>query len=338
MKKNTNNIDYQKDEFVSLTEGSGGKEMQFLISSIRKNLGNFKNKWQGYDEDSAYINIGNNKNVVFTTDSYTISPIFFPGGNIGDIAFCGTVNDLSVMGAKPIGLSLGIIIEEGFLKNDLKKIINSISKLSKKFKIPIVTGDTKVVEKKSLDKIIINTSGIGIANNKNILNNELKIGDKIILSGGIGEHSIALLSKRLDFETSIITDSKALINELLEINSLIKQAKDATRGGIASTLNELCEKNKIGMVLNEENIPVKKEVKIVCEMLGLNVYELACEGRFICVCNKKNSTKTLSILKKYNKMASIIGEVTKDNKIIIKTELGTKILNNPTGRIVPRIC
>jgi hydrogenase expression/formation protein HypE len=330
--------DEEKNKIISLNEGSGGKEMHSFISLIRKDLGLLKTKWQGQDDDSAYINIEDNKNLIFTTDSYTVSPIFFPGGNIGDLAFCGTVNDLSVMGAKPLGLSLGIIIEEGFLKKDLSIIINSISKLSKKYNIPIVTGDTKVVEKGSLDKIIINTSGIGICENNNILNKKIEIGDEIILSGGIGEHSIALLSKRLDFETSIITDSKPLVNELLEINNLIKQAKDPTRGGISSTLNEICEKNKIGMKIYEEKIPIKKEVKVVCEMLGLNVYELACEGRFICICNKKNSKEVLLKLKKYNKMASIIGEITKDNKIIIQTTLGQKILNNPTGRIVPRIC
>ncbi len=327
------------DDYITLPEGSGGKEMNNLIASFGFEL---RGLWKNCDDDAATLDLGDGRVLVFTSDSYTITPIFFPGGNIGDLAFAGTVNDLCVMGATPLGLSLSLVIEEGFSKKELNQIITTIKNLSKKYNIPIVTGDTKVMESGKIDKIVINTSGVGITRKEEILNKKIEKNDVAILSGGIGEHAVALLSKRFDYQTSIITDSKPLVQELKEIRYLIKIAKDPTRGGIASTLNEIAEKNRIIIELDESKIPIKPEVKKVAEMLGINVYELASEGRFICIAKKENSQKIIDILKKYNKEAAIIGRVMeikqKEPKVIIQTYLGQRILPIPTGRIVPRIC
>lgn len=325
-------------EKISLAEGSGGKEMEDLIKSFQiKNRG----IWQDSDNDAATLKINSNQNLVFTTDSFVVDPLFFPGGNIGDLAFCGTVNDICMMGANPFGLSLSLIIEEGFPKEDLKKIMDTINKLSSDWGVPVVTGDTKVMEKGKIDKIIINTSAVAIS--ERLLKDEIEEGDQIILSGGIGEHAVALLSKRFDYKTEIVSDSKPLILEISSIKHDVKQAKDPTRGGIAAVLNELAEKNDVGMMIDEEKIPIKPEVKKVCEMLGINPYELACEGRFVCIVSKENAKQVLRKLKKYNNQASIIGEITQEenkdnNKVILNTFLGKRILPKPKGRIVPRIC
>jgi len=247
-------------DLITLAHGAGGKEMDELIRSLNiKNRGN----WKNYDDDSATLDQENNK-LVFTTDSFIIDPIFFPGGNIGHIAFSGTVNDLLMMGANPLGISLSLILEEGFPISDLKKILISLNHLSEKTNIPIVTGDTKVMPKGKVDKIIINTSGIGTT--ETLLNKKAELGDKVIISGGLGEHAIALLSKRFDYETSIKTDSKPLVDEINSIKSLIKFAKDPTRGGIASTLNEVVNKHHVGILLDEESIPAKPEVRKVCDL------------------------------------------------------------------------
>jgi hydrogenase expression/formation protein HypE len=322
-------------DVITLAHGSGGKEMQELIDTFK-----FTNRagWENYDADSASVDITADKKLFFTTDSFVVDPIFFPGGNIGHLAFSGTVNDLAVMGANPLGLSLGFVIEEGFPREDLMKIIKSIDELSLKTKIPIVTGDTKVMEKGKIDKIIINSSGVGIAKKEEALTKKVDVGDKLIISGGLGEHAVALLSKRFDYETDIVTDSKPLVEEINSVKHLIKRAKDPTRGGIAAVLNELAGKHNFGILLNEESIPAKKEVRKVAEMLGINLYELASEGRFVCITSERNAEEVESRLQKFNKDARIIGEITEGNKVIMQTILGKRILAQPTGRIVPRIC
>ncbi len=322
-------------KFVTLAHGSGGKEMEGLIKSF--NLPH-KGGWKNQDNDSATLDIGSGNLLVFTTDSFIVDPVFFPGGDIGHLAVCGTINDLAVMGARPLGLSLGLVIEEGFAMKDIRKIISSIKRLSAMTDIPVVTGDTKVMEKGKLDNIMINTSGVGIAKKDELLTKKLEPGDRVIISGGLGEHAVALLSKRFDYETAIVSDSKPLVEEMGAVKGLIKSAKDATRGGIAAVLNEICEKNNIGMLLDEESIPAKPEVKHVTEMLGINLYELACEGRFVCIASEKNSRLVEKRLKRFNPDAAIIGEITKKKGVIIQTILGKMILAQPTGRIVPRIC
>ena len=319
-------------EKVKLSEGSGGKEMQALVSEIRSRL--YSGKWKNTKDDSASLDF--NGKLFFTSDSYVVTPIFFPGGNIGKIAFCGTVNDLSVMGAKPLGISLSLVIEEGLPKEELFKVIETIGWLSKKHRIPIVTGDTKVMEKGAVDKLVVNTSGIGIA--KRTLDEKLVEGDHIIVSGGLGEHAAALLAERFEMDSGIKTDSKPLWSEISSVIDLIKQAKDITRGGLAAVLNELAEKNKKQFFIEEEKIPVKKEVRALTDILGIDFYPLACEGRFVCVCPAKNSKAVVKKLQRFNPIAADIGEVRGGSGVLVQTRFGKKPLNNPSGKIVPRIC
>jgi len=317
---------------ITLSHGAGGKEMEDLISGFGFNN---RGKWKNCDNDSANLDLGD-RQLVFTTDSFTVDPVFFPGADIGHLAFCGTVNDLVVMGAEPVGISLGVVIEEGFSIKDLDRIMKSVRELSEKTAVPIVTGDTKVMDKGKLDKIMINTSGVGLA--QSVLETEIVPGDKVILSGSLGEHAVALLSKRFDYETSIESDSKPLIDELNAVKGMIKVAKDITRGGLAAVLSEIIERDKMGMLLNEEYIEVKDEVNQVCEMLGLNVFDLACEGKFVCVTAPSLASSVQNALLKFDKDAVIIGEVTNAGRIVMQTVLGRRILPKPQGRIVPRIC
>jgi hydrogenase expression/formation protein HypE len=265
-----------------------------------------------------------------------ITPLFFPGGNIGKIAFCGTVNDLVVKGAEPLGLSLSLVIEEGFSKEELRTIVDTIAGLSKETSIPIVTGDTKVMERGSLDKIIINTSGVGLANP--MIDDPLEEGDAIIVSGGIGEHGTALMARRFELETDIQSCTKPLHAEIKEIKNLIKQAKDITRGGIAAILNEISSKNNVEITIDEESVPLKKQVRALTEILGLEAYHLACEGRFVCACKKEKSQHVVEMLKKFNPLASIIGHVSAGKGVKLQTCYGKRVLQMPSGNIVPRIC
>jgi len=317
---------------VSLSEGSGGKEMLELIKQIRKKLS--RGKWKNTMDDSASIDFSGK--LLFTTDSYVVTPLFFPGGNIGKIAFCGTINDLAVMGAKPIGISLGMIVEEGFPKKDLFRIIETISKLSKETGVPVATGDFKVMEKGSIDKIVINTSGVGKA--EKTLDAKTIKGDKIIVSGGLGEHAAALLAERFELKTGIKTDCRPLWNEIKAVKKNVKQAKDITRGGLAAVLNEIADKNKKQIFIEEERIPVKKGVRTLSNLLGIEFYSLACEGRLVCVCDSKKAERVLLELKKFNSMAAVIGEIRNGSGVKVQTRYGKKTLRPPSGKIVPRIC
>ncbi|MFC1722504.1 hydrogenase expression/formation protein HypE [Nanoarchaeota archaeon] len=320
---------------IQLSQGNGGKEMNKLIKQIKSSFPS--SAWLHSDNDSAILKTGDNF-LGFTTDSYIVDPIFFPGGNIGHIAACGTINDLAVMGIKPLALSLSLIIEEGFPIEDLKKITDSISKISNDTGIPIVTGDTKIMPKGKVDKIIINTSGLGVSDT--ILDRQPEPKDKIILSGSLGDHAIALLSQRFNFQTSIITDSQPIIDEIQKIKPLIKQAKDPTRGGLASALNDISQKTSTQILIDEQDIPIKKEVKSAVDLLGIDIYSLACEGRFICITSSANAEQVLSTLKQFNPRASIIGEIISTNKpeVILQTRFGKRLLPIPSGNIVPRIC
>ena len=320
---------------VKLSEGNGGKEMDSLISRFTKDFP--RGNWLHYDNDAAILktDIGF---FGFTTDSFIVEPPFFPGGNIGDLAFCGTVNDLAVMGIKPSALSIALVIEEGFPDEKLEKISDSLAKHSKATGIPLVTGDTKVMQKGKLDNIIINTSAIGVTDK--VLDTPPESGDLIILSGSLGDHAVAVLSKRFDFETSVTTDSKPLWEEMKSIKPLIKQAKDPTRGGLAATLNEIAIKNNLQVLIHESHIPVKQEVRSAINLLGIDMYSLACEGRIVCIASQEKADLVLEILRKFNPDASIIGEFTgqKIPEVVIQTAFGKRLLPKPSGNIVPRIC
>ncbi len=329
MKKNN-------DLTIKLDHGAGGFASWELLKEIRKIL-SYRGEWKNCEDDAAVFNLGKEK-LVFTTDAFIVDPIFFQGGDIGKIAISGTINDLAVMGAKPIGISLSMVIEEGFSKSDLIKIIKSINQISREANVPIVTGDTKVMEKGKLDKIEITTAGVGIAK-KIIQNNNAQSGDFIIASGDLGEHSIALLSKRFNYQTKIKSDAQPLNKILEKVGPYLNACKDPTRGGLAANIVEIAGKSKVKIILQEKDLPYKKETIAVSEFLGIDIFSLASEGRFIASVAPLNIKKVLTILKNFNKEAKIIGEVKNGKGIFLQTKLGSlRPIEMPRGKLIPRIC
>lgn len=325
-----------RDKVIELEMGGGGKKSEELISKIRKIL-DIKGSWRNIEDDGAVLDLEEEK-LVFTTDAFIVNPLFFPGGDIGKIAICGTINDLSVMGAKPIGLSLSIVIEEGFPEEDLLKIINSIQKISKQEKVPIVTGDTKVTEKGKIDKIEITVSGVGMTE-KIISNAGAKVGDDIIVSGSLGEHSVALLAGRFNYRTKIKSDCQPLTKEIQAVLKYLTSCKDPTRGGLSAVLNEMSEKSKTKFILDEKLLPFKKETVAISELLGIDIFSFPSEGRFVATVPKKDSKKVIQILQKFNKSAKIIGEVKKGAGVWLETSIGSiKKIETPRGKLIPRIC
>jgi hydrogenase expression/formation protein HypE len=320
---------------IQLHHGSGGREMHNLITTLLRDRYVTK-KWNHSDRDGATYPLPNGQQLVFTTDAFTVTPLFFSGGNIGTLAFCGTVNDLSVMGATPIGLSLSLVIEEGFDKQQLQTIIDTMHTLSKTTRIPIVTGDTKVMQKGCIDKLIITTSGVGIADQ--IIDEPFQPGDVLIVSGSLGEHGATLLANRFDIETTLRTDAQPLTEPIQSIKAYVKYAQDITRGGLAAVVNELVSAYTCGALLHEPSIPFEPAVETLSSLLGIDMYHLACEGRFICVADKKHATAVVKRLQKFHAHARVIGELTSGSDVLVQTKFGTKRLAMPTGSIVPRIC
>lgn len=321
---------------VEIEHGSGGQKTSALIDEMR-NILNFKSSWKNTDDDGAVLRLGG-KNLVFTTDAFIVDPLFFPGGDIGKIAMCGTINDLTMMGAEPLGISLSLVIEEGFSREYLRKIVRSINEISKKSKVPIVTGDTKVMEKGKLDKIEITTAGIGIA--KYILSNSgAKPGDVVISSGGLGEHGATLLAKRFNYKTQIKSDCQPLVEEIKNTAEFLTSAKDPTRGGIAAVLNEVSEKSKVKIILEEATLPFKKEISAIADLLGIDKFALPSEGRFVATVPARHAKKVITLLKKFNREAKTIGTVVKGKGLYLKTEMGNlRKIELPEGKLIPRIC
>jgi len=347
---------------IKLAHGAGGEQMDRLIKE--KILKYFKTSSENVEipltflDDSAVVD-----DIVFTTDSHTVQPLIFPGGDLGSLAIAGTVNDISVMGAKPLALSAGFIIEEGLSFEIFEEIINSMGKTAQSAGVPIVTGDTKVVEKGAIQEFMINTSGIGRRtslldgnikevkryrdfNGRWLLDSNLRNGDKIILSGNIGEHGVALMSFRegYGFETEIKSDI-APLNDLMEkILSVggVVSAKDPTRGGLANTVNDFSEKSKIGIILYEDDVPIPAGVRSACDMLGIDPLEIGNEGKVVVGVVKEKADEVLSAMKKHplGKNAMIIGEATDKIKgVVLETSVGGKRnLHKPVGDPVPRIC
>jgi hydrogenase expression/formation protein HypE len=285
----------------------------------------------------------------FSTDSYTVDPIFFPGGNIGDLAINGTVNDVAMCGGDPLYLSVGLIIEEGFSMTDLEKIISEMGKAAETAGVTVVTGDTKVVPKGAVDKIFINTSGIGlIPPNVDIASHHAKPGDQIILSGTIADHGITILTRRegLSFETSITSDTAPLnhmVKQMLTAGQGIGVLRDPTRGGVGTALNEIADKSKMGIKIYEENIPLKKEVAAACELLGFDPLYLANEGKLLAFVSAQDTDAVLAAIKTnpYGKDAAVIGEVVEDHigRVILETRIGgMRIVDMLAGEQLPRIC
>ena len=333
-------------ESVTLAHGGGGTLTNKLINKMF--VSQFDNQYLNQKHDSAVLRLEKSK-IAFTTDSYIIQPIFFPGGDIGKLAVCGTVNDLVAAGAKPQFISTAFIIEEGFSMDSLWKIVQSIRLAASEADVLIVTGDTKVVDKGKGDNIFINTSGIGIVEKGfNISPANCKVGDKIILSGSIAEHGISILSSRegFEFETDIKSDLAPLNNFLKRIkkySSKVHVMRDPTRGGLASSLNEIAAQSKVGMLVDESKIPIRKDVNAMCEILGLDPLYVANEGKMIFIVDSNASKKILKELRKdmFGKNAQIIGEVTSDSygTVVMKTKIGSKrIVDMISGEQLPRIC
>jgi len=347
-------------EYVSMAHGAGGSAMDALIKRyILTRLGGSQAEvpLEALD-DAAVIN-----SIVFKSDSYTVKPLFFPGGDIGRMAVAGTVNDMSVLGAEPLALAAGFIFEEGFPLTDLERILSSMNETCKEAGVAVITGDTKVVERGGLDKFVMNCSGVGrrsplLDGNLHevrkfrrceaewLLDSNIRAGDQIILSGAIGDHGIAVLSARegYGFETQVQSDAAPLnhmIVKALQVGGVVSM-KDPTRGGLANLLNEWSEKSKVGILVHDEKIPVHTGVKAACEMLGLDPMEVGNEGKVALAVVSEKAHEVLDTLKstELGKEAEIIGRATEEFDLVAVETLvgGKRILPKPLGDPVPRIC
>ena len=332
-----------KEERITLAHGSGGGLSAKLINDTIRPFINNNNM---STDDAATVNLSGK--LAFTSDSYVVSPIFFPGGDIGRLAVCGTVNDLTTAGATPKFLSLSFIIEEGFLVSDFERILQSIKEGTEEAGVHVVTGDTKVVGKNACDGIFINTAGIGtIDENVSLSTKNIKKGDKIIVSGTVGDHGITIMSCRheLGFSGNLFSDVaplKDMVAAALKICPQISAMRDPTRGGIATALNEFSLACGYKIVIDEESVPINDSVRGACAMLGLDPYYVANEGKMLFVCPADKTQDVLLAIKKenYGTNAAIIGEVTEEGVgVSLRTPLGAlRRLDTVFGELLPRIC
>jgi len=331
---------------ILLGHGSGGKLSAELVRDIF--LPSFANPLLARLDDQAVVQIGGAR-LAFTTDSFVVKPLFFPGGDIGTLAVHGTVNDLAMGGATPLFLSAAFIIEEGFAIEELRRIVRSMQRAASAAGVQVVTGDTKVVERGKGDGLFITTTGIGLVPEGIDLSADGACpGDRVLLSGSIGEHGIAILAQRqgLEFETRIESDSAALhtlVAEMLSVTHNIRCMRDPTRGGVSSTLNEIAQQSQVGIELEEETIPVREEVRGACEMLGLDPLYVANEGKLIAIVAPDAAEDVLSAMRRHplGASAQIIGTVTKEDRafVTMRTALGTRrIVDMLAGDQLPRIC
>jgi len=337
-----------KEKRILLSHGSGGTMTRDLIDQYF--VKQFENPMLRLLNDQAIFPTPSSR-LAFTTDSYVIDPIFFPGGNIGRLAVCGTVNDLVVSGATPLYLSCSFMIEEGFLFSDLEKILFSMNEACEEAGVKIVTGDTKVVNRGNLDKIFINTAGVGaLEDGLSISGQNAQVGDKVLVSGFLGDHEIAIISKRenLGFVTNVESDA-APMNEmgraLLQhgFGQWLHTMRDPTRGGLATVLNEIAEQSGVGVAIEEDKIQVREEVKGACEILGFDPLYLANEGKLAIFVDSTKADEALSVIRKtrYGQDAQIIGEVVAKpkGKVQLRTAIGgTRIVDMLATEQFPRIC
>ena len=330
---------------ILLAHGSGGRLSHDLIkNTLLRMLGNpMLNRL----DDSAVFDI--NGRLAFTTDSYVVSPLFFPGGDIGKLAVCGTVNDLSMAGAEPLYLSLSLIIEEGFSLDQLERVIRSVQEAAAEAGVTVVTGDTKVVNRGAADSLFINTAGVGIVPaDLDVSSSGAQVGDKVILSGPIGDHGIALISRResLTFESPVESDCaplNTLVKEVLQTTPHIHCLRDPTRGGLASPLNEFAESSGVGVRIKADKLPIKKTVLATCELMGFHPLYIANEGKLVAVVDSQDAEAVLQRIREnpYGREAEIIGEIVEDHsgRVIMETRLGTsRIIDLLSGELLPRIC
>ncbi len=331
---------------VDMTHGSGGRAMAQLIEELF--LAAFDNEWLRAANDNACFAVQSGR-MVMATDSHVVSPLFFPGGDIGCLSVHGTINDVAMSGARPLYLSASFILEEGFPLADLKRIVDSMARAAREAGVPIVTGDTKVVESGKGDGVFITTTGVGVVpEGVNISGDRARPGDAILVSGTLGDHGVAIMAQResLGFETSIRSDTAALhglVAAMVAAVPDIHALRDPTRGGLATTLNEIARQSGVGMMLREEAIPVREEVEAACEFLGLDPLYVANEGKLICLCAAEHADELLAVMRAHplGAEAAIIGAVHEDPQHFVQMETGfggKRIVDWLTGEQLPRIC
>jgi len=335
-----------KTERILLDHGSGGKISHRLVADTMLPI--FDNAILARLDDGAVLDI-DGRRLAFSTDTYTVDPIFFPGGNIGDLAVNGTVNDLAMCGATPLFLSVALIIEEGFAMSDLDRVLRAMRHAALEAGVQIVTGDTKVVPKGAVDKIFINTSGVGtIPARVDVSGHHARLGDRILLSGSIADHGVTVLIQRegLSFDAPIESDSASLnrlVDAMLASGGEIHTLRDPTRGGLGTTLNEIALQSGVGMSIEQERIPIKDAVAGVCELLGFDPMYVANEGKLIAIVAPQTAPQILTAMKNdpHGREACIIGEVVAEHPgtVFLKTPIGgSRILDMLTGEQLPRIC
>jgi hydrogenase expression/formation protein HypE len=335
-----------KNGRIDMSHGSGGRAMAQLITELFAAA--FDNEFLAQGNDGALLPMPDGR-LVMATDSHVVSPLFFAGGDIGCLSVHGTINDVAVMGAKPLYLSAGFILEEGYPLADLKRIVESMARAAQEAGVPIVTGDTKVVEQGKGDGVFITTTGVGVVRDDVELSGDLtQPGDKILLSGTIGDHGMAILSQRegLTFSAPIVSDTAALhglIAVMLDSGAKIRVLRDPTRGGLATTLNEIARQSGMGMMLQESAIAVNPAVEAACEFLGLDPLYVANEGKLIAICAPEDAPRLLEVMRTHPLAgaASIIGEVVQDAHGFVQmtTKLGgRRVVDWLAGEQLPRIC
>jgi hydrogenase expression/formation protein HypE len=329
------------------THGSGGKAMAQLVDELF--VAAFDNPMLAKKNDQALFEVPAGR-MVMTTDGYVVSPIFFPGGDIGSLAVHGTINDVAMAGARPLYLSASYILEEGFPLRDLRRVVGSMARASREAGVAIVTGDTKVVEKGKGDGVFISTTGVGIVPPPVVTpsGDRARPGDVIIVSGTLGDHGVAILSSRegLAFETSIESDSAplhGLVARMVEVVPDIHVLRDPTRGGLSATLNEIAQQSGVGMLVEERAIPVREEVTAACELLGLDPMHLANEGKLVAICDRRHAERLLAAMRSdpLGKGSAVIGHVVDDEHRFVQIETvfgGKRILDWLVGEALPRIC
>lgn len=326
---------------IQLSQGAGGRMMETLIEKvIAKPLKMTVFEDAGIIQKTKIVK----NNLAITTDGCSVRPMFYPGGDIGSLSVYATINDLAMMGARPLAMTFGLFAQEGLDIKILKRVVKSMGRACEIGNCPIITGDTKVLEKDKMEGILINTAGVGVIQTL-VSDYGAKPGDKIIVSGTMGDHGLSLIAHRFNFKTSLKSDGAPLwemVRGMLKIGG-VHALKDPTRGGFTPNANELARKSNVCFYVYEDKIPLKKEARALGEILGIDPLQTACEGKFIMTCNSRKASKLLAYIKKskYGKEAAIIGEVRKfpKKRVILETSIGSKkILEAPIGEQYPRIC
>ena len=335
-----------KHGYIEMTHGSGGRAMAQLIQQMFVTA--FDNEFLRPMNDQACFRTANGR-MVMSTDSHVVTPLFFPGGDIGCLSVHGTINDIAMAGAQPCYLAASFILEEGFRLADLKRIVDSMARASHTAGVPIVTGDTKVVEKGSGDGVFITTTGLGIVpEGINISGANARPGDKIVVSGTLGDHGIAVMAFRenLSFQTTIESDTAALhelVANMVVAVPDIHVLRDPTRGGIATALNEIAQQSSVGMMVYEDKLPIRQEVNAACEFLGLDPLYIANEGKLVAICTAEDAEHLLNVMRAHplGRNAAIIGEVIEDAHCFVQMQTafgGNRVVDWLSGEQLPRIC